>query len=58
MARLPLVLEVLRCLEVATVIANLLLPHPAYGFSYGRRVEAWGVPFWMGLMPSRRQGDA
>src|SRR2546423_6558824 len=39
-AHLPLVLGSLRRLEVATVINHLILPHPAYGLSYGRGVEA------------------
>ena len=39
-AHLPLVLGVLRRLEVATVIDRLLPPHPAHGLSGGRGVEA------------------
>ena len=39
-AHLPLVLGVLRRLEVATVIDHLIPPHPAHGFSCGRGVEA------------------
>src|ERR671927_551810 len=39
-AHLPLVLGVLRRLEVATVIDHLLPPHPAHVFSTGRGVEA------------------
>jgi len=39
-AHLPLVLGVLRCLEVATVIDRLIPPHPAHGLSCGRGVEA------------------
>lgn len=39
-AHLPLVLGVLRRLEVATVIDRLIPPHPAYGLSCGRGVEA------------------
>jgi transposase len=39
-AHLPLVLGVLRRLEVATVIDRLILPHPAHGLSCGRGVEA------------------
>jgi transposase len=39
-AHLPLVLGVLRRLEVATVIDRLLPPHPAHGLSCGRGVEA------------------
>lgn len=38
-AHLPLVLGVLRRLEVATVIDRLILPHPAHMLSYGRGVE-------------------
>jgi transposase len=39
-AHLPLVLGVLRRLEVATVIDRLIPPHPAHGLSCGRGVEA------------------
>jgi hypothetical protein len=39
-APLPLILGVLRRLEVATVIDRLLPPHPAHGLSCGRGVEA------------------
>ena len=39
-AHLPLVLGVLRRLEVATVLARLIPPHPAPGLSCGRGVEA------------------
>ena len=39
-AHLPLVLGVLRRLEVATVIDGLIPPHPAHGLSTGRGVEA------------------
>src|SRR4030095_14770153 len=39
-AHLPLVLGVLRRLEVATVIDRLLPPHPAHVLSAGRGVEA------------------
>src|SRR5437899_8232119 len=39
-AHLPLVLGVLRRLEVATVIDRLNPPHPAHGLSCGRGVEA------------------
>src|SRR5262244_1154831 len=39
-AHLPLVLGVLRRLEVATVIDSLIPPHPAHGLSCGRGVEA------------------
>src|SRR4029434_8893000 len=40
-AHLPLVLGVLRRLEVATVIDHLIPPHPAHGLSCGRGVEAF-----------------
>jgi len=40
MAHLPLVLGVLRRLEVATVIDSLIAPHPAHVLSAGRGVEA------------------
>ena len=39
----PLVLGVLRRLEVATVIDRRLPPHPAPGLSCGRGVEALGL---------------
>jgi transposase len=39
-AYLPLILGVLRRLEVATVIDHLIPPHPAHGLSCGRGVEA------------------
>jgi transposase len=39
-AHLPLVLGVLRRLEVATVIDYMIPPHPAHGLSCGRGVEA------------------
>jgi len=39
-AHLPLVLGVLRRLEVASLIDDLILPHPAHVLSTGRGVEA------------------
>src|SRR5439155_8840759 len=39
-AHLPLVLGVLRRLEVATIIDRLIPPHPTHGLSCGRGVEA------------------
>ena len=39
-AHVPLVLGVLRRLEVATVIDSLITPHPAHVLSTGRGVEA------------------
>ncbi len=39
-AHLPLVLGVLRRLEVAPLIDGLIPPHPAHGLSSGRGVEA------------------
>jgi Domain of unknown function (DUF4277) len=39
-AHLPLILGVLRRLEVATVIDRLIPPHPAHQLSCGRGVEA------------------
>jgi hypothetical protein len=53
-AHLPLVLGVLRRLEVAPLLDGLVPPHPAHGLSCGREIEALGSPFWMGLMPSTR----
>src|SRR5215471_10347677 len=43
-AHLPLVLGVLRRLEVATVIDRLIPPHPAHGLSCGRGVAALVLP--------------
>src|SRR5919201_942643 len=40
LAHLPLVLGVLRRLEVATVMDRIIPPHPAHGLSGGRGVEA------------------
>src|SRR5882672_5570376 len=40
MAHLPLVLGIIRRLEVAAVIDHLIPPHPAHGLSCGRGVEA------------------
>jgi hypothetical protein len=48
-AHLPLVLGVLRRLEVATVIESLIAPHPAHVLSTGRGVEA--------LVLARLDGD-
>src|SRR5215468_5850469 len=42
-AHLPLILGVLRRLEVATVIDRLLPPHPAHVLSCGRGVAALGL---------------
>jgi transposase len=39
-AHLPLILGVLRRLEVATVVERLIAPHPAHVLSTGRGVEA------------------
>ncbi len=39
-AHFPLVLGVLRCLEVATLLDRLIPPHPAHGRSCGRGVKA------------------
>ena len=53
-AHLPLVLGVLRRLEVATVIDCLIPPHPAHGLSCGVALKPWCSPFSMGIMPSMR----
>ena len=42
-AHLPLVLGVLRRLEVAPVVDRLIPPHPAHVLSCGRGVEALGL---------------
>ena len=39
-AHLPLILGILRRLEVATLIDRLLPPHPGHGLSSGHGVEA------------------
>jgi hypothetical protein len=39
-AHVPFILGMLRCLEVATLIDQLIPPHPAHGLSCGRGVEA------------------
>src|SRR5262249_52896476 len=39
-AHLPLILGVLRCLEVATLLDRLIPPHPAHGLSCAHGVEA------------------
>ena len=39
-AHLPLILGVLRRLDVATVIDRLILPYPAHVLSCGRGLEA------------------
>jgi hypothetical protein len=56
-AHLPLVLGILRRLEVATVIDRLIPPHPAQVLSGGVGSKPWYSPFWMGIMPSIRWGD-
>ena len=56
-AHLPLVLGVLRRLEVATLIdgpSRLTLP---MGSRVGVASKPWCWPFWMGLMPSTRWGS-
>ena len=57
-AHLPLVLGVLRRLEVATVIDRLLPPHPVHVLSCGRGVEALLLAILMAIMPSIRWGHA
>ena len=47
-AHVPLVLGVLRRLEVATVIDRLIPPHPAHRLSSGRGVEALGLAIFDG----------
>src|SRR5215510_6702524 len=55
-AHLPLVLGVLRRLEVATVIDRLIPPHPAHVLSCGVGSKPWSWPFWMAIMRSIRWG--
>jgi hypothetical protein len=43
LAHLPLILGVLRRLEVAAVVDGLSPPHPAHGLSTGHGVEALGL---------------
>jgi hypothetical protein len=40
LAHLPLILGVLRRLEVASVVDGLIPPHPAHGLATGHGVEA------------------
>src|SRR5437016_5971775 len=54
-AHVPLVLGVLRRLEVATVIDHLIPPHPAHGLSCGRGVEAMVLAILDGR-PGRYKG--
>jgi hypothetical protein len=49
MVHVPLILGVLRRLEVATVIYRLIPLYPAHGLSCGRGVKALILPFWMGI---------
>ena len=56
-AHLPLVLGVLRRLEVATLIDGLIPPHPAHGLSCGRGVAALVLAIRTGIMPSTRWGS-
>ena len=59
MAQVPLVLGVLRRLEVATVIDRLIPPHPAHSLSCGRGVEAMILsPSWMGIIRSTKAACA
>jgi hypothetical protein len=53
-AHLPLVLGVLRHLEVATVVDRLIPSHSAHVLSCGRGSKPWSSRFWMTLMPSMR----
>ena len=57
-AHLPLVLGVLRRLEVATVIDRLIPPHPAHGLSCGRGVEALVLAILDGHHALYKVGDA
>lgn len=56
-AHVPLILGVLRRLEVAPVIERLSPPHPAHVRSGGRGARPWSLRFWMGIMPSPRWED-
>jgi hypothetical protein len=47
-ARLSLLLDVLRRLEVATVLDRLIPPHLAHRLSCGRGVEALGLAMFAG----------
>jgi hypothetical protein len=47
-AHLPLVLGVLRRLEVATIIDGLIPPHPAHVLSAGRGLEAMVLSIFEG----------
>ena len=53
-APLPLVLGVLRRLEVATVIDRLLPPPPPMGSRVGVGAQPWSWRVWMAIMRSLR----
>src|SRR5262247_907386 len=55
-AHLPLVLGVLRRLEVATGIDRLIPPHPAHGLSCGRGVDALGLALLEGDQALYKRG--
>ena len=55
-AHLPLVLGVVRKLNVAALIDTFCPPHPANVLSGGRGVEAWLLAILDGLMPATRWG--
>jgi hypothetical protein len=57
-AHLPLVLGLLRKLEVMAVIDTLCPPHPEDVVSCGMGVEALVLAIWMGPMRSTRWGNA
>lgn len=56
-AHLPLVLGVLRRLEVATVIDRLIPLTMRMGSRVGVASKPWCSPFWTGIMLSIRSGD-
>ena len=51
-AHLPLVLGVLRKLEIATLIYSMIPPHPDQVVSAGRAVEALVLSILMAITPS------
>jgi hypothetical protein len=57
-AHLPLVLGVVRTLNVATLIDTFGPPHPAHVLSCGLGGRPCSGRFWMAIMPSRRPGRA
>ena len=56
-AQLPLVLGVLRRLEVASLLDHLIPPTRRMCFQQGMEAKLWVWPFWMAIMRSTRWGN-